>query len=77
MREFGYAGAQAPEGHLGARIVNVRNGSVDSGEFEKAVGKCASRSAGVASTASSPMVAVFAIWHILHALRPDLEVVWW
>ena len=28
----------------------------------------------MASTTSSPMVAVFAIWHILHALRPDLEI---
>ena len=30
--------------------------------------------AGVASLASSPLVAVLATWHILHALRPDLEI---
>ena len=30
--------------------------------------------AGVASTASSPIVAVFATWHILRTLRPDLEI---
>ena len=30
--------------------------------------------AGVASTASSPMVAVFAIWHILRSHRPDLAI---
>jgi hypothetical protein len=30
--------------------------------------------AGVVSTASSPIVAVFAIWHILHTHRPDLDI---
>ena len=30
--------------------------------------------AGVVSTASSPIVAVFAIWHILRVHRPDLDI---
>jgi hypothetical protein len=30
--------------------------------------------AGVVSTASSPIVAVFAIWHILRSHRPDLDI---
>ncbi len=30
--------------------------------------------AGIASTASCHITAVFAIWHVLHALRPDLEL---